>query len=225
MTKAKILIIDDEATIRKFLDLTLSAQGYALIEAKTASEGIEEAIARRPDLVILDLSLPDDDGLNVLKKLREWSPIPIIVLTVRDSDSDKVALLDAGADDYLTKPFSVPELLARVRAALRHGLPLKEGELFIVGPLSVNIADRNVKVDGKDIKLTVTEFDLLKVLIRHAGKVVTQRQLLKEVWGPNSVDHSHYLRIYIAQLRKKLDFPELSDLITTEPGVGYRLKV
>jgi two-component system KDP operon response regulator KdpE len=222
--RAKILVIDDEATIRKFLDLTLSAQGYALIEATTGSEGIKEAISHRPELVILDLSLPDFDGLEVLKKLREWSPVPVIVLTVRDSDADKVALLDAGADDYLTKPFSVPELLARVRTAMRHGNPLKEGATFKVDSLEVDVENRIVKQGGTEVKLTVTEFDLLKVLIRNAGKVVTQRQLLKEVWGPNAVEHSHYLRIYVAQLRKKFDSADLEDLIVTEPGVGYRLK-
>ena len=225
MKGAKILVIDDESTIRKFLDLTLTAQGYSLTETENAAEGLKQAIATRPDLVILDLSLPVGDGISVLKKLREWSPVPVIVLTVRDSDSDKVALLDAGADDYLTKPFSVPELLARVRTALRHGSPVKEGQVFKVGPLEVNIEARTVKLRDKDVRLTVTEFDLLKVLIRNAGRVITQRQLLKEVWGPNSIEHSHYLRIYIAQLRKKFDDPELIDLIVTEPGVGYRLKV
>ena len=226
-SKPKILVIDDEGAIRKFLRVSLEAHGYEIGEAVSAAEGLTQAVAFRPDLVVLDLELPDRSGLQVLKELREWSPVPVIVLTVRDSEEDKVALLDAGADDYLTKPFSVPELLARVRVAERHRSHQATGDpVFRSGPMEVDLTSRQVKVSGKEIRLTATEYDILRLLVEHAGKVVTHRQLLKEIWGPNSVEHTQYLRVYVGHLRKKLEAgPEAPALILTEPGVGYRLSV
>ena len=183
------------------------------------------AAAQRPELIVLDLGLPDMDGAVFLKRLREWSTIPVIVLTVKDSETDKVALLDAGADDYLTKPFGVPELLARIRVSLRHSLQETSEPIFRSGDLEVDLTDRTVKMRGEPIRLTATEYELLRILVRHAGKVVTQRQLLKEVWGPHAVEESQYLRVFIGQLRKKLERqPAQPELIQTEAGVGYRLK-
>ncbi len=221
----RILVIDDEPAIRKFLQVSLQSHGYQIGEAATGKEGLSQAIAFRPDLVILDLQLPDLEGLTVLKNLREWSKIPVIVLTVRDSEKDKVELLDSGADDYLTKPFSVPELLARIRAAERHGLRSDQQEpLFKAGPLEVDRAGHTVKVHGKIIRLTLTEYEILKILVDNAGKVVTHRQILKQIWGPNALEHTQYLRVYVGHLRKKLEAdPETPSFILTEPGVGYRL--
>ncbi|MGE4107712.1 MAG: response regulator [Bacteriovoracia bacterium] len=222
--KSKILVIDDETSICKFLRASLESGQYEVGEAHSAQEGIQSAIAFRPDLVILDLGLPDRSGHEVLRELREWSKIPIIVLTVQDADEDKVKALDHGADDYLTKPFSVPELLARIRVALRHAHEGQGTPLFKEGPLEVDRAGHTVKVKGKLIKLTATEYDLLKVLVDNAGKVVTHRMLLNTVWGPNSVEHTQYLRVYMGQIRKKLQVDEsVPELIVTEPGVGYRL--
>ena len=221
----RILVIDDEQAIRRLLKASLEAAGYVVVEAVDGEAGLREAATQAPELVILDLGLPGLGGLGVLKKLREWSKVPVLILTVQDSESDKVALLDAGADDYLTKPFSVPELLARLRVLERHGRGAQDEPLLKVGPLEIDLAGHLVRRDGAEVKLTATEFDFLRVLALHAGKVVTQRQILKEVWGPNSVEHTHYLRIYAAQLRKKLeDDPGEPKLLLTEPGVGYRLK-
>jgi two-component system KDP operon response regulator KdpE len=221
----KILIIDDELSIRRLLKVSLKSQKYDIIEAVNGKEGVEQAAMFRPDLIILDLGLPDMDGLKVLKAIREWSSLPIIVLTVKDSETDKVSLLDAGANDYLTKPFSVPELLARIRVALR----LTQSEstpVFRNGDLEMDFAAHRVKIKGNEIKLTATEFHLLSLLAKNAGKLMTQRQLLKEIWGIQAVEHSHYLRIYVGQLRKKLeDDSSRPKLIITEPGVGYRLKL
>jgi two-component system KDP operon response regulator KdpE len=184
------------------------------------------AATSRPEVIILDLGLPDVDGLAVLKRLREWSQVPVIVLTVKDAETDKVALLDAGADDYVTKPFSVPELLARIRVALRRRLPQDAKPLFTSGPLEVDMASRTVRVLGESVRLTATEYEILCLLIRHAGKVVTQRQILKEIWGPHAVEQTQYLRVYIGQLRKKIETdPSRPRLILTEPAVGYRLAI
>jgi two-component system KDP operon response regulator KdpE len=226
LSGVRILVIDDEAAVRRFLKIGLEAEGYVYLEAATGKNGLVVAATQRPDLVILDLGLPDVDGLTVLKTLREWSTVPIIVLTVRDAETDKVALLDAGADDYLTKPFSVPELLARIRVALRHGQPTAAEPVFRNGDLEVDLSDRSVRVSGKTVRLTATEYEILRILVLHAGKVVTQRHLLREVWGPHAVDQSQYLRVYISQLRKKIERqPSQPELLQTEAGIGYRLRV
>lgn len=223
----RILVIDDEAAIRTFLRVSLSSHGYEVGEAATGKEGLSQAIAFRPDHIILDLGLPDMDGLEVLRQLREWSRIPVIILTVRDSEQEKVQLLDAGADDYLTKPFSVPELLARIRVAERHAASATKDEpLFKAGPLEVDFAARTVKVQGAEVHLTATEYEILRVLIENAGRVVTHRQILNKIWGPHAVEHTQYLRVYVGHLRKKLEEdPGTPSLITTEPGVGYRLRI
>ncbi|HKX12597.1 MAG TPA: response regulator [bacterium] len=223
MSPAKILVIDDEAAIRKFLRVSLEAQGFKVEEAVSGKEGLTQAIAGRADLIILDLGLPDIEGFEVLARLREWSKVPVIVLTVRDDEEDKVRALDGGADDYLTKPFSVPELLARIRVAERHRLPASESPLFQSGDLAVDLSARTVKVSGKEVRLTATEWDILRLLIEHAGKVITHRQILKQVWGPNAVEHTQYLRVYVGHLRKKLEQETEQSFIRTEPGVGYRL--
>ena len=227
MTKPKILIIDDEASISKFVRHSLEANGYHVVEAATGNEGIQRMIEQRPDLVILDYGLPDIQGIEVLQKIREWSKTPVIFLTVRDTDEDKVIALDTGADDYLTKPFSVPELLARIRVALRHASSPEGVPVFKSGPIEVDRSAHLVRVNGKEVKLTATEYSLLSVLVAHAGKVVPHRIVLNEVWGPNSVEHNHYLRVYFGQIRKKFDavLPGVGDLIVTESGVGYRLKI
>lgn len=226
MTGIRILIIDDEKAIRRLLKISLEAEKYTLLEASEGKEGLVVASTQRPDLIILDLGLPDIDGLAVLKGLREWSTIPIIVLTVKDSDIDKVALLDAGADDYLTKPFSVPELLARIRAALRHAQPSEMQPVFRSGDLEVDLSSRTVSLLGSPVKLTATEYSILRLLVHHAGRAITQGHLLKEIWGPHATEQTQYLRVYIGQLRKKLEKdPSRPVLILTEPGVGYRLIV
>lgn len=224
MTKGKVLVIDDETSIRRFLRLSLETDQFDVVEAASGKEGLSMAATHVPQVVILDLSLPDIDGAEVLSQLRSWSNVPVIILTVRDSEKEKVRLLDAGANDYLTKPFSVPELLARVRVAMRHFQPEDNAPLFHNGFLTIDFVDRVVSCDGHAIKLTVTEFNLLALMARHVGKLVTQRQLLKEIWGPGAVEHSHYLRVYVGQLRKKLEpDPSRPMLLLTEPGIGYRM--
>ncbi len=224
MGKTKVLIVDDEQAIRRFLRISLEADGYDVVDAETGKAAVAMAATHVPELVILDLGLPDIDGAQVLAQLRKWSSIPVIILTVRDAEKEKVKLLDAGADDYLTKPFSVPELLARVRVALRRNLPSESEALFKNGFLEIDFAERQVRSRGQLVKLTVLEFNLLALLARHLGKLVTQRQLLEEVWGPGSVEHSQYLRVYVGQLRKKLEpHPECPVLLLTEPGIGYRM--
>ncbi len=221
---ALVLVVDDEIQIRRFLRISLEANGYAVEEAENGQEAVIKAARLRPDLIILDLGLPDLDGLDVIKRLREWSQVPVIILSVRDADRDKVALLDAGADDYLTKPFSVDELLARMRTAQRHARQEDQPAIFTCGPIQVDLARRIVTRHGEPVKLTPTEYALLRLLVQHAGKVLTHRQILQEVWGKEYVDETHYLRVYFAQLRQKLeDDPTLPKLIHTEPGVGYRL--
>jgi two-component system KDP operon response regulator KdpE len=221
-----ILIIDDEIQIRRFLRVSLEAHRYRVHEATTGRDGLAQAAALRPDMVILDLGLPDMDGALTLTRLREWSRVPVIVLSARTSEEDKIALLDAGADDYLTKPFGAGELMARVRAAQRHAQPVSDKALFQAAAVSVDLSRRIVKVNGELVKLTTTEYALLRLLIQHAGKVLTHTQLLREVWGPEYITETHYLRVYVANLRKKLEAdPANPTLIITEPGVGYRLVV
>ncbi len=219
-----ILIVDDEQSIRRFLTISLEANGYRVQEARTGAEGLAKAATLRPDALILDLGLPDLSGLEVLKRLREWSRTPVIILSVRNADSDKIAALDSGADDYLTKPFSVGELLARLRAALRHSQPTPESAVFQIGNLQIDLARRLVTVAERPVKLTPTEYALLRMFVQNAGRVLTHRQLLREVWGQEYINETHYLRVYIAQLRQKLEAdPTRPALIATEPGVGYRL--
>jgi two-component system KDP operon response regulator KdpE len=223
-TKTIALVIDDEPQIRRLLRVTLEANGYDVSEAATGQEGIIQAAQCRANVVLLDLGLPDLDGVTVLKRLREWSRVPVIILSVRDRENDKIAALDAGADDYVTKPFGTAELLARLRVALRHSEKLSEPPIFRSGQLVVDLADRRVTVNGKEIALTATEYQLLRLLVRHAGKVLTHRFLLREIWGPNAENQSHYLRVYVGRLREKLETdPGKSAMILTEPGVGYRL--
>jgi two-component system KDP operon response regulator KdpE len=220
-----VLIIDDEIQIRRLLRVTLEGNGYRVFEAAGGQEGLVEAAQRRPDIVVLDLGLPDMDGLVVLQRLREWSEAPVLVLSVREEEEDKVAALDRGADDYMNKPFSTAELLARLRAARRRAQPVADNAVFHSGPLQVDLSSRLVTLKGREIKLTPTEYSLLRLLVRNAGKVVTHRQILKEVWGPNYVEQTHYLRVYMAHLREKLEAdPSRPELLLTEPGVGYRLK-
>lgn len=220
-----VVLIEDEPQIRRFLRATLGSQGYRLHEATTGEDGLIEAATRQPDVVILDLGLPDIDGLQVIRRLREWSTVPIIVLSARGQEGDKVAALDAGADDYVSKPFAVGELLARLRVALRHAAVGESGEpTFTVAGLRVDQVKRLVQMDGKDIHLTPIEYRLLTTLVRHAGRVVSQRQLLKDVWGPAHTDQAHYLRVYMGTLRRKLEQdPARPRYLLTEPGVGYRL--
>ncbi|HEY3855916.1 MAG TPA: response regulator [Verrucomicrobiae bacterium] len=219
-----VLVIDDETQIRRLLRVALEAGGYRVFEAATGQAGLVEAAQRRPDVIVLDLGLPDMDGASVLKRLREWSQAPVLVLSVREGEDDKVGSLDNGADDYMTKPFSTVELLARLRVARRHALPIPENSVFRSGRLEVDLAARKVTVKDQEIKLTPTEYSLLRLLVRNAGKVVTHRQLLKEVWGPNYSDQTHYLRVYVAHLREKIEADAARpELLLTEPGVGYRL--
>jgi two-component system KDP operon response regulator KdpE len=222
--KSTALVIDDELQMRRLLRVCLEANGYRVSEAATGKDGIAEAAQHPPDVVILDLGLPDMEGVVVLKRLREWSRVPVVVLSVRDREEDKIAALDAGADDYVTKPFSSGELLARLRVAQRHAAPTSETTVFRSGQLEVDMAARVVKLKGKEVKLTATEYSLLRLFVQHAGKVLTHRQILREVWGPNYVEQTHYLRVYLAHLREKLEAnPAQPELLTTEPGVGYRL--
>jgi len=222
-----VLVVEDEPQMRRFLRLSLANAGYQIVEAETGAEGLARAAERNPDIVLLDLGLPDQDGLSVTVRLREWSKAPIIVLSARGREEDKVAALDQGADDYLTKPFGVGELLARIRVALRHAATVGGGESeFVAGDLKVDFARRQVFVESVDIHLTPIEYKLLVLLVQNAGRVVTHRQLLREVWGPNSVEHTHYLRVYMGQLRHKLEKnPSRPEYLVTEPGVGYRLRV
>ena len=224
-----VLVIEDEPQMRRFLRAALESHGYRLVEAATGREGVAQATGRTPDVILLDLGLPDGDGIDLTRRIREWSRTPIIVISARGKEQDKIAALDAGADDYLTKPFDVGELLARLRVALRHSTTASEGApepAFAVGDLRVDLVRRQVFVADTEVHLTPTEYKLLALLVRHAGKVLTHRQLLKEVWGPNAVEHSHYVRVYVTQLRHKLerDATRPQHLIT-EPGVGYRLRL
>jgi two-component system KDP operon response regulator KdpE len=221
---ARLLVIDDEPQIRRFLDISLRSQGYAVLQAETGRMGLETLATHGADLVILDLGLPDMDGHAVLQSLRQWSQVPVIVLTVRGGESEKVAALDAGANDYVTKPFGVQELMARVRALLRfHAQPTDAPPLYDDGHLRVDLARREVSLAGEAVALSRKEYALLALLVRHAGRVVTQPQLLRELWGPTHQEDTHYLRILVAKLRQKLgDDAAAPRWIATEPGVGLR---
>ncbi|MFC3798676.1 response regulator [Cohnella sp. GCM10012308] len=224
---ARILIVDDEPQIRKLLRVTLQAYRFVMHEAATGEEGLQQAALVRPDLILLDLGLPDLSGLEVLSRIREWSLAPIIVLTARDREEDKIVALDGGADDYVTKPFSMGELVARIRVALRHAAAHSVNEpVLTFGALTIDLIHRVVELNGERVKLTPTEYDLLKLLAVSAGKVVTQRQLLQQVWGDqHGESDSHYLRVYIGHLRKKLETDSTQpQFILTEPGVGYRFR-
>jgi two-component system KDP operon response regulator KdpE len=227
--KPLILVVEDDPQIRRFLRATLAAEGYQFHEALTAAEGAAQAAARRPDLILLDLGLPDHDGLEVIRGVREWSQMPIVVVSARGQEKDKITALDLGADDYVAKPFAVGELLARIRAALRRSASAGQegsGAVFRFGRVEMDLEKRLVKVDGEDVHLTPNEYKLLQVLVQHPGKVLTQRQLLNEVWGPHHTEQAQYLRVYVAQLRRKLESdPARPKHLQTEPGVGYRLVV
>lgn len=218
-----VLIVEDEKEIRRFVRLALENEDLKVFDADTLQRGLIEAATRKPDLVILDLGLPDGDGTDFIRDLRQWSAIPVIVLSARSDEQDKIAVLDAGADDYLTKPFGIGELLARVRVALRrHGGQQPEARIQFAD-VSVDFAARRVQRGGSEIHLTPIEFRLLSILLNNAGKVLTQRQLLSQVWGPNAVEHSHYLRIYMGHLRQKLEAnPTQPAHLLTETGIGYR---
>jgi two-component system KDP operon response regulator KdpE len=221
-----LVLIEDEPQIRRFLRATLTGQGYRLFEAATAADGLVEVASRQPDVVIVDLGLPDLDGLEVIRRLREWSKVPVIVLSARGQERDKVTALDAGADDYVSKPFSAGELLARLRVALRHaaGAAHEESAPFKAGELQVDLLRRHVTVGGAEVRLTPIEYKLLATLVRYAGRVVTHQQLLREVWGPTHDEQSHYVRVYMAHLRHKIEAqPARPRYLLTEPGVGYRL--
>lgn len=226
--KELILLIEDEQQMRRFLRISLQSQGYRLIESSTAHEGLLLAASRNPEVVLLDLGLPDMDGLEVTTRLREWTQTPIIIISAREQEQDKVKALDAGADDYLTKPFNANELLARIRVALRHtirGRLERPQPVFTLDTLRVDLSRRQVFLDDKEVHLTPLEYKLLTVLIRHAGKVITHRQLLTEVWGQAHASEIQYLRVYMTQLRHKLEAdPARPKFLMNEPGVGYRLK-
>lgn len=222
----RVLVVDDERPIRRFLVTSLGAHGYAVFEAADGPEALVAVVDLRPDLLILDLGLPGLDGVEVTRRLREWTPLPIIILSVRDQEAEKIAALDAGADDYLTKPFGIGELLARMRVALRRAAAPSGEPVFSVGELTVDLARRLVVVFGQDVQLTPTEFDLLRAFVAHAGKVLTHRHLLRQVWGPGYEGEAHMLRVNIHNLRRKIEpDPSRPIYIVTEPGVGYRLRI
>ncbi len=220
----RVLVIDDEQQIRRFLRVSLVAHGYEVEEASLGSDGIRRTTVFKPDLVLVDLGLPDMDGKQVVRELREWTQVPIIVLTVREQEDEKIAALDAGADDYVTKPFGVGELMARIRVSLRRALGAESEPTITCGELTVDLNLRRVTIRNEEVKLTPTEYDVLKVLIQHAGRVLTHKQLLKAVWGNEYGEDTHYVRVYIGQLRRKIeDDPARPRYIITESGVGYRL--
>jgi two-component system KDP operon response regulator KdpE len=220
-----VLVVEDEPEIRRFLRTSLGAEGYRVVEAETGERGAIEAGTQKPDLAIVDLGLPDLDGVEVIRRIRAWSPMPIVALSARAQEQSKVGALDAGADDYITKPFGVGELLARVRVALRHASRAPSGqETLVLGKVSIDLQQRRVSRGGEAVHLTPIEFRLLACLAQHLGMVVTHRQLLREVWGPSYVEHTHYLRIYMKQLRDKLeDDPVRPRHLLTDTGIGYRL--
>jgi two-component system KDP operon response regulator KdpE len=223
--KPVALIVDDEVQIRRLLRVVLEAEDYQVHEAETGQQGLAEIASRRPGIILLDLGLPDMEGLEVLKRLREWSTAPVLILSVRDDEQGKVAALDAGAEDYVTKPFSTPELLARLRTAQRKTRPEEEVSVFKSGDLIVDLTARVVTRRGHEIKLTATEYALLRLFVRHPGRVLTHRYILREIWGPKSEEHRQYLRVYVTHLRQKIEAdPTKPRLIKTEPGIGYRLE-
>jgi len=221
--KPVALIIDDEVQIRRLLRIALESENYRVHEAENGQQGLIEIANHKPVVILLDLGLPDMDGLEVLKRLREWSEVPVVVLTVRDDEQEKVAALDAGAEDYVTKPFSTPELLARLRAAQRKTRPAEEVSVFKNGDLIVDLTSHVVTRADREIKLTATEYALLRLFVRHPGRVLTHRYILREIWGPKSEEHRQYLRVYVTHLRQKIEpNPASPSLIRTEPGIGYR---
>ncbi len=223
--RATALVIDDERQIRKLLRIVLEEDHYRVLESESGKQGLADIALRRPDVVLLDLGLPDMDGLAVLKRLREWSHVPVLILSVREGAEDKIAALDAGADDYVTKPFESGEILARLRAIQRRTISATEEPFFRAGSLEIDFAARAVTVKGREVKLTATEYALLKILAQHAGKVVTHKHLLREVWGPNAEERSQYLRVYMNHLRKKIERAGAEEkLLRTESGIGYRLR-
>jgi two-component system KDP operon response regulator KdpE len=223
--KPAAIIIDDEVQIRRLLRVALEGENYQVHEAETGQGGLIEIANRKPAIILLDLGLPDMDGLEVLKRLREWSEAPVLVLSVRDDEVGKVAALDAGAEDYVTKPFSTPELLARLRVALRKTRPEEEVSIFKNGDLVVDLTTRVVTRGGREVKLTATEYALLRLFVRHSGRVLTHRYILREIWGPKSEAHRQYLRVYVTHLRQKIEAdPTKPRLIKTEPGIGYRFE-
>lgn len=225
-TGPRVLVVDDESAVRRFLRTTLTAHDYHVTEAETGQLGILAAAESNPDLIILDMGLPDMDGLDVVKRLREWTKVPIIILSVRDRESDKVEVLDSGADDYVTKPFGISELMARLRVALRHAVQPTAESVFVTGDLEVDLVNRIVGVSGEEVPLTPTEYDLLRTLVTYAGKVLTHRQLLREMRGINYQTEKHILRVHMSNLRRKIE-PDSTRprYILTEPGIGYRLQV
>ena len=223
---ATALVVDDEKQIRKLLRIVLEEDHYRVLESESGQQGLADVALRRPDVVLLDLGLPDMDGLVLLKRLREWSQVPVLILSVRDGPEDKVAALDAGADDYVTKPFEALELLARLRAIQRRSHSAADEPFFHAGQLAIDFTNHAVTLKGDEIKLTPTEYALLKILAQHAGRIVSQQQLLREVWGPNAAEQSQYLRVYMTHLRKKIDSSEGGEkLLRTESGIGYRLVI
>ncbi len=223
-TGLRVLVVDDERAIRRFLRASLNAQGFTVYEASSGEEALKMVVASRPEMIILDLGLPDLDGVEVTRKLREWTTIPIIILSVREQEIDKIAALDSGADDYLTKPFSIGELLARMRVALRRSMQSSSKPVLQFGELEMDLSRRLVKISGKEVSLTPTEYDLLRILAQNAGKVITHRHLLRLVWGNAYETEAHLLRVNISNLRRKIEpNPTRPRYILTEPGVGYRL--
>jgi two-component system KDP operon response regulator KdpE len=225
---ATVLLIEDERQMRRFLRVTLQSEKYGVFEADTAADGLSQAATRKPDVVLLDLGLPDMDGLEVIEKLREWSAVPVIVISAREQEGDKIKALDRGADDYLTKPFGAGELLARIRVALRRTAPRggeQEDAVFMAEGLRIDFLKRQVHCGSKEIHLTPIEYRLLTVLVRNAGRVMTHRQILKEVWGPPYVEQTHYLRVFMNQLRKKIEADSARPrFLLNEPGIGYRFR-
>jgi two-component system KDP operon response regulator KdpE len=227
-TPATILLIEDERQMRRFLRVTLQSEKYGVLEAETATDGLSQAATRNPDVVLLDLGLPDMDGLVVIEKLREWSAVPVIVISAREQEGDKIKALDGGADDYLTKPFGAGELLARIRAALRRAVPKQQDQgeaVFVAEELRIDFLKRQVSCGTREVHLTPIEYRILTVLVRNAGRVMTHRQILKEVWGPPYVEQTHYLRVFMNQLRKKIETDSTRPrFLLNEPGIGYRFK-
>lgn len=225
-TKFKVLIIDDEPQIRRLLNMALDANNYKVYEAENGKNGLISVTMNRPDVVLLDLGLPDNGGLSVLSQLREWSSVPVIVLTVQDDEQTKVVALDSGADDYITKPFNTAELLARIRVAIRRSSKQEESPIFISASLNVDQNTRIVKLREEEVKLTATEYSILAILIKYAGRVLTHNFIIREIWGIHYPDNYQILRVHIAQLRKKVEVnPSIPQLLITEPGVGYRLRI